>query len=550
MGSLSAKRLISFSALLALLFSALPFRAWADAVPSIALVVSDSAPKEGQSVDVTVRGDQLSDIFAYEFSVYYNPDELTYVEGSAKAGTPGFMVPVSASESGGHHLVFAFTKTGSTATLSGAADLATFSFAAKRTSNAAVTVKDVKLVRSDLSQTGLGLEANQVVYVNGGVSTPFPSGNPANTGTANEDKTLEVKAEQLGAAGSAPVAIAVPAGVTKLVMPADAGKLLAGKPVEVAASGLKLSIPGEVLGQLANSLAGAQLNGSRIVLEINAADQADKQLQAIASTSGAVIRQGAQLYDLELYLQTESGQKQRLTAFEKPITLRFDAETAMDPAITGIYYIADNAITYIGGKSEAGTVSADVSHFSRYGLLQVDMAFSDVPSGRWSYQTIRSLAAKQIVTGAGNGTFLPQRAVTRAEFTALLSRALKLEAPASSAVAFTDVPAGAWYAADVAKAVAAGLVQGQAASIFAPNAVLTREEAAVMLIRAYELNHGTTPDAEGGSVQGPGQDQRLGRSVRRQSPSSQAHARPLLGYVRAARHSHARRDGPDDREPD
>ena len=42
---------------------------------------------------------------------------------------------------------------------------------------------------------------------------------------------------------------------------------------------------------------------------------------------------------------------------------------------------------------------------------------------------------------------------------------------------FTDVPAGAWYATDVNKAVALGLVNGKSATTYAPNDNLTYMEA-------------------------------------------------------------------------
>ncbi|MEI0736525.1 S-layer homology domain-containing protein [Paenibacillus sp. JTLBN-2024] len=83
--------------------------------------------------------------------------------------------------------------------------------------------------------------------------------------------------------------------------------------------------------------------------------------------------------------------------------------------------------------------------------------------------------------------FEPQRSVTRAEFAALIARALGLEA--KQAAAFADVPGDAWYAASVAAVHEAGIVQGRSEAVFEPNAVITREEMAVMLVRAYHAKH-------------------------------------------------------------
>jgi hypothetical protein len=83
--------------------------------------------------------------------------------------------------------------------------------------------------------------------------------------------------------------------------------------------------------------------------------------------------------------------------------------------------------------------------------------------------------------------FRPSQETTRAEFTSMLARALHL--PASPAAApFSDVLESDWFQAVVASAVKAGLIQGQGSDSnhFAPNEQLTRQELAVLLVRAYD----------------------------------------------------------------
>lgn len=79
--------------------------------------------------------------------------------------------------------------------------------------------------------------------------------------------------------------------------------------------------------------------------------------------------------------------------------------------------------------------------------------------------------------------FDPNRAVTRAEFTAMLVRALGLKGQAEAG--FTDVPADKWYAEAVGLAKQAGIVNGQTALLFEPDARISRQEMAAMLARAY-----------------------------------------------------------------
>ncbi|MNE63906.1 Endoglucanase precursor [compost metagenome] len=101
---------------------------------------------------------------------------------------------------------------------------------------------------------------------------------------------------------------------------------------------------------------------------------------------------------------------------------------------------------------------------------------------------MKSLSSKQIVTGVSASEFNPGANVTRAEFTALLVRALGIEAGGQTT--FSDVQAHAWYAPYVAAAVSQGIVSGRSSALFAPNAAISREEMAAMVIRALEVKQG------------------------------------------------------------
>lgn len=86
----------------------------------------------------------------------------------------------------------------------------------------------------------------------------------------------------------------------------------------------------------------------------------------------------------------------------------------------------------------------------------------------------------------GAGGFSPDEALTRAQFAALLTRALALD-PAPAAADFTDIPGDAWYAGAVGAAVQARLADGFETGEFRPGEVLTREQMSVMLMRAVKL---------------------------------------------------------------
>ncbi len=98
---------------------------------------------------------------------------------------------------------------------------------------------------------------------------------------------------------------------------------------------------------------------------------------------------------------------------------------------------------------------------------------------------IETLAGRGIITGEQAGdklNFRPEGNMTRAEFCAIVVRALGLETAKSGV--FADVQANAWYAAYVDTANAQGIVNGTAANEFSPGSTITRQEAAAMVARA------------------------------------------------------------------
>jgi hypothetical protein len=109
--------------------------------------------------------------------------------------------------------------------------------------------------------------------------------------------------------------------------------------------------------------------------------------------------------------------------------------------------------------------------------------FSDVSTTYWGYNAITVLSGKGIVSGYPDGTFKPGATVTRAEFTAMLVKALSLST-ANTTGQFTDVTPDDWCYGSVNAAVHEGLVSGMGDNLFAPNALVTREQMAVMVASA------------------------------------------------------------------
>ncbi len=106
--------------------------------------------------------------------------------------------------------------------------------------------------------------------------------------------------------------------------------------------------------------------------------------------------------------------------------------------------------------------------------------FVDVPDGAWYISAVDYVLIHNIMSGNTNGTFAPEKALTRAELVTLLwSKEGKPEA--ASDVSFNDVADSDWFAAKVKWAAAAGIVSGYTDGSFKPNKQVSRQELAQMI---------------------------------------------------------------------
>jgi len=195
-------------------------------------------------------------------------------------------------------------------------------------------------------------------------------------------------------------------------------------------------------------------------------------------------------YDLELMINNKV-----VSVFDQPIELTITPtdEGNLNNAGIHLYDPITSTWSYVGGRLvDDGKVSALLPHFSRYALLESTRTFTDITS-HWARLDIEALAARQIISGMTADLFEPAGDVTRAQFAAMLSRALRLEATEET-LPFYDVQEGSWYYSNVSAAYQAKIVSGVAPDQFAPDETITREQMAVMIINAYLFNTGETLD--------------------------------------------------------
>lgn len=118
------------------------------------------------------------------------------------------------------------------------------------------------------------------------------------------------------------------------------------------------------------------------------------------------------------------------------------------------------------------------------GVTAPGTTFSDIKNHA-NKTAIEELASRGIINGMGKGTFAPNKTMTRAEFAAIVTRALGLAAKDTKA--FTDVPSSKWYAGYIGAANSSGIVNGVGSGKFNPDGTITRQEAAAMVARAAKL---------------------------------------------------------------
>lgn len=136
---------------------------------------------------------------------------------------------------------------------------------------------------------------------------------------------------------------------------------------------------------------------------------------------------------------------------------------------------------------------------SVYAVVHNKTVFKDLLASSAYAESIQALANRTVVNGFPDGTFKPNNKVTRAEFAAMLNKALGITAAASSSkTVFKDVPQNSWYANYVKAAVEAGIITGYEDGSFKPNQTISHQEMVAMLVKAMQYAGYKAPEASSG----------------------------------------------------
>ncbi|WP_310169214.1 S-layer homology domain-containing protein, partial [Paenibacillus peoriae] len=144
----------------------------------------------------------------------------------------------------------------------------------------------------------------------------------------------------------------------------------------------------------------------------------------------------------------------------------------------GTFVVATDA------KSQTNNASVQNDQINSSDSQELAQVWPDV-QGHWAAKSLQSLADKGWIQGYKDGNIRPERAVSRAEFVAILTRALGTAGDESPSTSFTDMQ-GHWAGSAVDSAHRQGWIQGLTAQTFGPDESLTREQAMVILSHAMQ----------------------------------------------------------------
>ncbi len=109
-------------------------------------------------------------------------------------------------------------------------------------------------------------------------------------------------------------------------------------------------------------------------------------------------------------------------------------------------------------------------------------AFSDVDDSNPYKKAITTLSTLKVIDGYTDGTFKPDGAITRAEFTKLIVFMLGFQNFTSDTNDFTDVADDHWAKNYIQTAYGLGIISGMGDGTFAPDAPVTYEQALKMIV--------------------------------------------------------------------
>ncbi|MEK5395539.1 S-layer homology domain-containing protein [Paenibacillus sp. FSL K6-2859] len=254
----------------------------------------------------------------------------------------------------------------------------------------------------------------------------------------------------------------------------------------------KLQLP---VNSLFSAISGYSGSEQRVVITIaQAASDYKAKLTTQLSNSTSITLGYPMEYQVKLI---GSGQDRILSSFSDYVShmMKFNVNQDAKAVYTGLTYdlVTETYVpvpTTWEWKDGVLQVTMKRKGNSVYTVVQNHAQFNDLNNSNPFKDSILALANRSIIKGYSDGSFKAESVVTRAEFAAMLNRALGIMPKLQASKSFKDVKNGVWYSSQVNAAVDAGLINGFADGNFRPSQEITHQEMIVMLVNA--LKYGKT----------------------------------------------------------
>lgn len=209
---------------------------------------------------------------------------------------------------------------------------------------------------------------------------------------------------------------------------------------------------------------------------------------------------GVSLSQTALSIATGSTAKLTATVLPADAVNRKVQWSSTDPSIVEVNdaglltAVAPGTAKAIAKSDEGGFIS--VCDVTVTPAIVLPPEFSDI-AGHWAEPEIGKAVEKGIVKGYPDGTFKPDKSVTRAEFAVMLMHAIE---PTEDVAPLTfkdknQIPS--WAADEVAQAVELGIIKGYDDGTFRPNKTINHAEMLAMVVRASNRTIPNPPPAPG-----------------------------------------------------
>ncbi|QCR31454.1 S-layer homology domain-containing protein [Lysinibacillus sp. SGAir0095] len=142
---------------------------------------------------------------------------------------------------------------------------------------------------------------------------------------------------------------------------------------------------------------------------------------------------------------------------------------------------------YFNTAIAAAVVTSGVAVVAPQATEATELKFLDVKVGAYYYDAVMSLAERGIVNGYPDGTYGPEKSITRGQVAVILANALGLDTYDVTDPGFKDVPKSHDYYSAIAALANAGYINGYEDDTYKPSQPISRYHMALILAAAYNL---------------------------------------------------------------